>query len=282
MRYLLPTLLLFLLTLSPIRAHNDVTVDEVDLRATVEAQRGNLHEKITQQQEQVEVLLEKKAEVQEKMVSVKDEAFKKIREHFLQSVERLSEYLGNATEKVNSSQGLTDSQKQDLLAEIATYQSRLSEFKSQIEAAETIEEIRDVAPSLRDIHKIIRRIAHKRNAYHLVNRFEIFANRLDEAIVKIQAKIDELANQGIDTTQAQSHLDTASTNLDEAENLMDEAFNLASSINGQTENAQEIFVETRHKLGEAKRKLRDTHLSLKQAVLSLRTVIRESKTEIKK
>ncbi len=116
-------------------------------------------------------------------------------------------------------------------------------------------------------------MAHKRFDY-------VFA-RLDRIVGRIQAAIDKYRAQGADTSEAQTHLDTAKDKIAQAKDVYAKSRELVENVDfDDLESVRETVALLKEEYKKAITLLKEARAELKEAVKALKKAVQEMQADI--
>jgi uncharacterized protein YukE len=112
---------------------------------------------------------------------------------------------------------------------------------------------------------------------NLSNRFDAVIERLFNILNRLQSRMNKLSEQGWDTSEAQSYLDTARRSLTQAEENMSDIDTVVAGVVGAS-NPREAWQELKAIYVETRELIRSAHADMKTAILSLKNPAVEDET----
>lgn len=183
--------------------------------------------------------------------------------------QNMERHLNNLKTRVQNHPNIDEESENKILARLDRDINWLHERLAELEAISSLDELRAKRDEIKEYWQKIIAEGKYITGHILVARAKHFANRLEEAISKINEKIEELKTAGKDTsaaedliTQAEGHLATAK-----------EKFTLALQTFEQIETIQgsaELFQTGHNYLKEARQEAISALRLVKQAVVEVR------------
>ena len=214
-----------------------------------------------------------------------------IRAFALHVANRLSERINKLLERLNAAEDIPQDKYDEIFNELTAIQTELDSLISQIEAAETVEDLKGVLMSLKEIGRDLK---HK-FAYHaskfalhwangLMKRANVLSQRMEKIIDNLEQSgelddhLQELANA------FDEKLAAAKDKFHEAVNKMEEARELRISSNTSDEGIREqikaLAEEAKALFKETIGLLKDAHDILKDFMKDARDHLREANVDV--
>lgn len=247
-----------------------------------EQARAQMREKKELYQQAKEALQEKKEQLSELRQKArcsedsedcrmkKQELKRGVKEHLVKTIELIDSSLAKLQERVENSPVLTEEEKQDALARIATLEEKLAAKKAELQAladTATNEELRTKIRELKDLWHQVRKeqrwiVAQLTNAKQ-DNLVDIYGRYGERA----EAQITKLAEQGAEVTGLQELLAKYNAKLEElkvAQSEANSAWLEAKSSPEAFERARELQHTFREKAKQTKAVLRELLQKMKE------------------
>jgi len=172
--------------------------------------------------------------------------------------------------RIKSTDLLPDEEKNSILEELDSYIDWLESRRGEIEAAETEEELLEIARAVREKWSEIR-VTVKRIAGQLLSaRIDRIIERSEALSERLDAKIQELKDRGADTAELERLLEDFNEKLALAEqknNAAKESFKQIKSLR----DADRLFRQGHGFIREASLYLREAYRDLKEIVREMRS-----------
>jgi len=178
--------------------------------------------------------------------------------------------LQNLKIRIEASRGLSDEEKALLYAELDSYISELQAKQAAIQSATTWRDVRDAIKELWNYWQSIRVRVKQITAQMIVAGAETVVQRLNTFAGKVEAKIQELKDNGVDTSALENWLADFNSKLDNAEERIAIAENRISEI---TDNVtfMDIFRATVQYVRQGLTYLRNALRDLRDILSDLRS-----------
>ena len=164
-------------------------------------------------QAQREAAQQRRATAQEKMEE-------KRKETLLRLVDIQVKHLERTKERVQRMPNITDNLKAQLVTEIDSNIQKVNEQKAKVQSASGREAIKALAKEIRGFFKSYRVNVRSIVDAVLASRANIAAAKAEERAAAIKAKVQELKQQGKDTTEIEVELEDAEKDIDDAEDAI--------------------------------------------------------------
>jgi hypothetical protein len=185
----------------------------------------------------------------------------------------MTRYLKMLRAKVEHTRGLDDAKKADFLAEIDGYIQWLEQQEEAIDSAQSMEELRSTATEIREKWREIRVAAKKISGHVLVGKTDTIISRAESLAAKIEDKIPEMQERGIDTAELEDWLADFKEKIELAKELNAAAEEKFDQISGP-ENAAALFREGHALIKEAHKNIRHAYKDLKKIMKSYKRHVR--------
>lgn len=186
---------------------------------------------------------------------------------------RLS-YLRHLRARAEATRGLLENDKDPLLSELDGYISTIESYGENIRQLvqtenENREKIREAARELRDYWLSIRVRVKQITAQLIVAGFRALVERAKAFAARVEAKIEELKDNGVETTALENWLADFNDHIELAEDWLD---NAEEKVNEITDNVtfRQIFRVAIAHVRQALIYLRNAFRNLKDIVLDMR------------
>jgi len=222
----LPALIALVLVVSPL-ASLAQTTDEDFQNAVRQLRESRQGFKDARAQERNEASQESKAKgqaqreaVQQRRAAAQGKMEEKRKETLLRLVDIQIKHLGRTKERVERMPNITDALKIQLAIEIDSNIQKVNDQKAKVESASGREAIKALAKEIRDLFKSYRvTVKSIVDAIH-ASRANVATAKAEERAAAIKAKVQELKQQGKDTTEIEVELEDAEGDIDDAEDAI--------------------------------------------------------------
>jgi tetratricopeptide (TPR) repeat protein len=174
-------------------------------------------------------------------------------------------YLKMLRTKVDKSRGFDEEKKQGILKEIDGYTSWLENRQEEIDKANNLEDLKAAARSIREKWGEIRWAARRISGEILTFKIDTILSRAEALAEKVETKIPELQDQGVDTVELEGRLSDFHSKIELAKEKNAEAkekFRDISSI----KDANKLFREGHVLVKEANNYIREAYKDLKMII----------------
>jgi hypothetical protein len=183
---------------------------------------------------------------------------------------RLS-YLRCMRARVDATRGLSENDKAALLSELNGYISTIESYGENIRVAENWRAKREIVKELRDYWLGIRARVKQITAQLIVTWFRAFVERAEAFAGRIEAKIQELKDNGVDTSALENWLEDFNSHLEIANDWLDTAQALVDNDElWEDIGFRDIFRAAAGHIRKALTYLRDSFRNLKDIVSEIR------------
>ncbi|ODS43029.1 MAG: hypothetical protein MSIBF_07245 [Candidatus Altiarchaeales archaeon IMC4] len=196
-------------------------------------------------------------------------ALEKAKDFLLKADDAMIRHLEVLKARVETTRNLDESEKNDILADIDADIEWLENKKSDIENAQTRQELSDISKTIREKWGEIRAYVKKVTGEILCAKIDRVIEKLDNVSERADAKIQGLKDAGKDTANAEALLADFNSKIDlakEKNDLAKDRFDEISDI----QDADKLFTEGHGFIKEANEYLRNAHKTLKEIVRELR------------
>ena len=204
-----------------------------------------------------------------KTVENAENALEKGKDFLLKADKAMVGYLEMVRAYVEGEPSLSDTERENIIRELDSYISWLEEKQPEIEGATTKKELVAIAGTVRNKWLEIRP-ATKRIVGQVMNAKVLWViNNAETASVKVEDAIEQLKEQGKDTTDLEAWLDDFNTKIDLAKEKHQAAKEKYAEIS-DVRDADKLFREGNAFVKEANQYLRSAYKDLKKIVKDLR------------
>jgi hypothetical protein len=204
-----------------------------------------------------------------KTVENAENALEKGKDFLLKADKAMVGYLEMVRAYVEGEPSLSDTERENIIRELDSYISWLEEKQPEIEGATTKKELVAIAGTVRNKWLEIRP-ATKRIVGQVMNAKVLWViNNAETASVKVEDAIEQLKEQGGDTTDLEAWLDDFNTKIDLAKGKHQAAKEKYAEIS-DVRDADKLFREGNAFVKEANQYLRSAYKDLKKIVKELR------------
>jgi len=204
-----------------------------------------------------------------KTVENAENALEKGKDFLLKADKAMVGYLEMVRAYVEGEPSLSDTERENIIRELDSYISWLEEKQPEIEGATTKKELVAIAGTVRNKWLEIRP-ATKRIVGQVMNAKVLWViNNAETASVKVEDAIEQLKEQGEDTTDLEAWLDDFNTKIDLAKEKHQAAKEKYAEIS-DVRDADKLFREGNAFVKEANQYLRSAYKDLKKIVKELR------------
>jgi len=173
--------------------------------------------------------------------------------------------------QVEATRGLSDNEKAPLYDEIDGYISELQAKRVSVQNAGNAQELRTAAGELWRYWLQIRVRLKQITAQLIVAWADAVVQRLEAFVGRIEARIQQLKDNGIDTTSLEGWLDEFNSKIDSAKQRIADAENKVGQITDDI-----TFIEI---FGTAIREIREGVLYLRDALKRLRDIVSDMRSK---
>jgi hypothetical protein len=259
---------------TPYPTKTSVTENNSEERKAIEAERKlNAEATITSKREEAQ---QKKDATVTKMSERKDEAFSKMQEKFLASIDRLIYYLENNLKKEIQQHNNLGDYIATLLPKVDILIADLQEYKTQVQAASSLEEIRGLGEKLKSAWSEVQAIRKGGIGIAIAERFDLHISKAQELAQKVSNKLTELKSQGVDTSSADEKIAEYNRAIADAQAKFVEAHSIFTSINGDN-RTDGLFNQGLEKIRQAKNSLYLAGQALREALIEIKNVTKTDK-----
>ncbi|HLD00480.1 MAG TPA: hypothetical protein VJC39_01940 [Candidatus Nanoarchaeia archaeon] len=200
--------------------------------------------------------------------------------HLEKTLELIESSLERLVNRVNELDSLTEEEKESLLLEIETLQEKLNLHKDEILAGlteeSTAQEYREAIKEVKSLWQESKHIQRKVIANMVNSRLDNLLEKHREMVDGMQLRIDDLAEQGVDTTTLVSLRDRFISAVNDAEVQFEKVKRLTPGVGeGAGEDWREAHQDMMKMLKEAKEILRKFLAEYK----NLREELKEEETD---
>jgi len=198
-----------------------------------------------------------------------ENALEKGKDFLLKADKVLAGYLEMVSTYVEGEPSLSDTEREKIISELDSYIRWLEEKQPEIESATTKKELVDIAKTVRNKWQEIRP-ATKRIVGQVMNAKVLWViNNAETASVKVEDAIEQLKEQGKDTTGLEACLDDFNTKIDLAKEKHQAAKEKYAEIRN-VRDADKLFREGNAFVEEASQYLRSAYEDLREIVKELK------------
>jgi len=204
----------------------------------------------------------------EECIQFRESAENHSREMIVNSANMMIEHLNKIKEKVNSSEEMDEERAKEIISEINGYISELEDAIVQAEAAETKDEIKEIAKTVSKLWIRIRN-RERLHAASVVNAREWgIIKRSEHLEERLDSTLADMEEQGINITGIDEKVDEFSAKIDEAKSKYEQAQDLMDGayLEEDKENLKEIVDEAKQLINEAHELLKEAHTLLVEIV----------------
>ncbi len=192
-----------------------------------------------------------------------------------EQIERRLGALERLTGKIEGAKYLQDGHSASLLSDISAAAAVLRTGLSDVAAAETLEELREVVPPIFESTLVFALLGPKTHEVIASDATVGIAARFTENETKLQDALDRLAESGVDVTDAQKSLDEATRLVADGAAtggpVADSVINLQPG--DWPEPAQAALADGKATLEHARSSLREAHALVKEVIEFIRSSI---------
>lgn len=198
----------------------------------------------------------------------KSNATEKISRFLLKTLDRMDSHLDileSWAEKVN----ITEERRAQILADISDKREEIDEFRTEIEDATTVEELRSIAKDIKESWKGFVPSIKRISGELLTERIGKIIETSEELSVKMHVKLDNLSQNESEVQEMQDLLEQYDEHISLAREQYELAMDTYEQI-GNSTNASSMFEQTKKYLWEAREQLNEAHQVLKELVKKYR------------
>ena len=211
---------------------------------------------------------------------LREKAKEHAKEFLINGAKMAIEHLNKIKNKVESAEDMDEDKAKEIITEIDTAISKLEDAITQVEAAQSKEDVQEAAKVINNIWKSIKhkeklhaaRLVHAK-VWNIIKRSEHLEERLDSALTDMEEK-------GIDVDDIEAKVDEFSAKIAEAKEKYRKAEELLKQARDlKTENPdEEEITKVTELVKEAKQLLREAHNAAKEAHQILMDIVRSIKS----
>jgi hypothetical protein len=228
---IIPLLIILTLALSSISNIKTTSAENTDTEIQDEIQKvresrqafknAKAEEAGQRKQEKEEKIQTKREAAREKKEEAKQRMETKRKETLLHLIDVQIKHFENIKERVQKMPNITDELKTELAAEIDAAIQNLNDYKAKVESAEEQEEIKTLAKEIKDFFKSKRDMVKKIvEAIHNSRANKIMA-KAEERLSSIQARIQELKDNGKNTDEIDALVEEAKDHINNAQEALE-------------------------------------------------------------
>ena len=184
-------------------------------------------------------------------------------DHLLQMLDLMIERLELLQDQIEFAEESDNMVPDGASENIDRYILRLESYKPEVESADTAADLRSVARSINQEWRSIRKEILHYAKYMAAARIDVYISKANSISDRLDAKITELGNEGVDTTNLRQNMDAFDAKIVCVEEnyelakaaVSDEAIN-SGEVQQYIRNASRCIREANHNLREMFRELR--------------------------
>nr|MBA4405052.1 hypothetical protein [Nanoarchaeum sp.] len=192
----------------------------------------------------------------------------RISNFLLKTLDRMDSHLDileSWAEKVN----ITEERRTQILEDIADKREEIDGFRSEIEGATTVEELRAISKDIKESWKGFVPSIKRISGELLTERIGEIIETSEELSVKMHNQLDNLSQNESEVQDMQELLDQYDEHIRLAREKYELAMDTYEQIDNNT-NASNMFEQTKEYLSEAREQLKEAHQILKELVKDYR------------
>ncbi len=210
----------------------------------------------------------------EECKKVREDAREDAKVYLEKLAEAIKARLEKLKEKVENSERLTDEEKEEIKIEIEAQISEVESLKTQIETADTREEILSLAKQLKDILQDIKHKIKFHEELLLHKRVGEIIKQAENLEIKLNKVIARLKEQGLNTATVQDSIDEFNLKIELAKTKYNEGVSLFEEAKEKRDSDKQAAQDL---VKQAHEKFREAHQALKEAASILRKIVVEFK-----
>jgi DNA repair exonuclease SbcCD ATPase subunit len=177
--------------------------------------------------------------------------------------------------------------KEDMRAEAQEYKEKTMTALESVETKEERKAILDAVKIERtnkrsEVKEItsekIGEIKASQN-YLFAKRFDLIAAKLQNALERIEDRMEKMTEQGMDVSGAEKYIDASQDNLNEFRSIAEKMKSLLGEKPESKEEAESLRGEIKSLATEAKAELKNAHENLREAIKVLKEEVKANKEE---
>ncbi len=216
-----------------------------------------------------------KDQIKDQIKDAVDDLLNQAKTRFEEQFDRIIARLEQTKDRVNNATGLTDEEKAAAIADIDGIIADINAFKDKVEAAQTREDFKALVGEAKSIWKKAVQVHKKYVGLNVTGRFLNHVAKMEEVQSKVEAKLGELEEKGVDVTEVRKAIDGFKVALELAKRDVQDARDLFKAMVPGTDAADENFQQAVSILKNAKEELYDAGMNLRDAVLALRDEVKD-------
>ncbi len=210
----------------------------------------------------------------EQCQALKEDMLKNAKDYLLNQAELVIAHLEKIKSKIEADENLDSATAESLMNGITQAISKTEELKSKIEQAETKEELKEYALDLKRFWEREKYRAANRALHMLGAKLNVVVEKSQALEDKLDCIVTQLEDEGVDTADFESLIDSYSSAIVEAQDMEDEIKGLIEEArdirNGtnltetEIEQLKELNAEIREKTKGLNAKLKEAHGYVKE------------------
>ncbi len=215
-----------------------------------------------------------KDQIKDQIKNATDKILDQAKTRFEEQFDRIVARLEKTKDRVNNAAGLTDEEKASAIADIDGIISDVTAFKAKIEAAQGRDDFKALVSEAKTIWQKAVQTQKKYVGLNVTGRFLNHIQKMEEVQDKVEAKLSELEEKGVDVTEVRKAIDDFKVALELAKGDVQDARDLFTAMVPGTQAADENFQQAVSILKNAKTELYDAGMNLRNAILALRDEVK--------
>lgn len=205
-----------------------------------------------------------------------------LKEYLINAADSIINQLKQIAERTNENEGIDEAEAEEILLDIESRISLLGDAKSQVEAATTIDEVKEAGKVIADAwKKISKRI--KQHIAHLVRaKVGEIVKRSEHLETKLEKALADMIERGIDVEDIDAKVDLFSQKIAEARDKFSESQKIfqqaktgaEADIEEDTTTDEEVS-ESENLVKQARELAKEAHKALKEAHEILMEIVKE-------
>ena len=205
----------------------------------------------------------------------KEELLEKARSFLTRLLNSMLRHLEALEGRVSNAENLNDGVKSNILAQISSEKTWVTEALSRVPSLTTVEEVKALSADAKEKWRSTFLVSQRLSGRFLASRLENFLEKLMGAQERVDAKLVALEAEGFDVstiTELSNLMDGA---LNNARASLDRALTLFSSLTA-SDNPKGTYQEAMSALREGHGQIKEAHRILNEIIKELKTLARTS------